>query len=244
MASDHPLKAVVAGVGPGRGLGGALCARFAREGHHVFVAGRTREKLEAVVAGIESAGGRATAVPCDVTREDSVLNLFDSVENTGNGKLDLAVYNVGNSTPGRIRDMEADYFEQSWKTLCYGGFLFGREVVRRMSPGTLIYTGASASLRGKAGYGAFNSGKAALRTFAQALAKENGPAGLHVAHVVIDGGIAGDKWFGRLDRPPDEETRKKFISLDGLTEAYWNIYRQSPQAWSFEVDIRTALETW
>ncbi|MCY3767958.1 MAG: SDR family NAD(P)-dependent oxidoreductase [Gammaproteobacteria bacterium] len=244
MASDHQLKAVVAGVGPRRGLGGALCARFAREGHHVFVAGRTREKLDAVVDGIESAGGSATAVQCDVTHEASVRDLFDSVENTGNGKLDLAVYNAGNSTPGRIREMEADYFEQAWKTLCYGGFLFGREVVRRMGPGTLIYTGASASLRGKAGYGAFNSGKAALRTFAQALAKENGPEGLHVAHVVVDGGIAGDKWFGRLGGPPDEEMLKKFVSLDGLTETYWNLYRQTPRAWSFEVDIRTSLEQW
>ena len=244
MVNENKLSALVVGVGPERGLGGALCKKFAANGHHVFVAGRSMDKLDLVVAAVENDGGNATAVVCDATSESSVISLFDAVVNSGHGPCDLAVYNVGNSTPGKIRDMEADYFEQAWKTLCLGGFLFGREVARRMDKGTLIYTGASASLRGKAGYGAFNSGKSALRTFAQALAKEHGPQGIHVAHVIIDGGIAGDKWFSRLDGDSDEELEKKFISLEGLAEAYWNIYQQSPQAWSFEVDIRTSLENW
>ncbi len=239
-------KAVVIGVGPENGLGGALCKRFAEEGHHVFVAGRTQEKLENVASVIAKSGGTATPVVCDATDENSVVGLFDTIESEGKGKLDLAVYNVGNSTPGKIREMEADYFVQAWRTLCLGGFLFSREITRRILPGngTLIFTGASASLRGKAGFSAFNSGKSALRTFAQALAKEYGSEGLHVGHVIIDGGIAGDKWFSRLEKAPDKEIMKQFVSLQGLADAYWNLYQQSPQAWSFEIDLRTSIESW
>jgi NAD(P)-dependent dehydrogenase (short-subunit alcohol dehydrogenase family) len=227
-------------------LGGELCKRFAAEGHQVFVAGRSKDKLESVAGIIRSGGGDAVAVVCDATDEAGIVALFDNVEATGGGMLDLAVYNVGNSTPGNIREMEADYFYKAWRTLCFGGFLFGREMTRRVLPGaaTLIYTGASASLRGKAGYGAFNSGKSALRILAQAMAKEYGPDGLHVAHVIIDGGIAGEKWFSRLDDKPDDEMIQKFISLEGLAQAYWSIYQQDPRAWSFELDLRTSLESW
>ena len=164
--------------------------------------------------------------------------------------LDLVVYNVGNSTPGKIRDMDADYFKQSWETLCFGGFLVAREVTRRMLPagGTLIFTGASASLRGKAGFAAFNSGKSALRTMAQALAKEYAGEGLHVAHVIIDGGIAGEKQFSRFSIDPGEsansEQLKNFISLEGLADAYWYLHTQKQQAWTFELDLRTSLENW
>ena len=115
--------------------------------------------------------------------------------------VDLAIYNAGNNTAGRILEMEADYFENSWRVVCFGGFLFGREALRRMVPqkrGTILFTGASASLRGRAGYGAFNSAKAGLRTFAQAMAKEYGPEGIHVGHVVVDGAVDGDKIRGRF----------------------------------------------
>jgi NAD(P)-dependent dehydrogenase (short-subunit alcohol dehydrogenase family) len=246
MGSVSKPKALVIGVGPERGLGGALCKRFADEGHDVFVAGRTLEKLEKIASTISLNGGLATPVTCDVTDENQVLQLFDTVHSTRDGSLDLVVFNVGNSTPGSIKNMQADYFADAWRMLCFGGFLVGREVSRRMQPQgcTLIYTSASASLRGKAGYGAFNSGKAALRTFAQALAKECAADGLHVGHVIIDGGIAGEKWFSRLDTPPDDEQLKKFISLDGLADAYWYLYKQDRQAWTFELDLRTAIESW
>ena len=239
-------KAIVLGVGPQRGLGGALCERFAAEGRHVFVAGRSPEKLELLAMKINAEGGSATPVVCDATNEQHVMELFDVAESVGTGQLELAVYNVGNSTPGRIENMEASFFEQAWRVLCFGGFLFGRECTRRMLPdgGTVLFTGASASLRGKAGFGAFNSGKAALRIMAMAMAKEYGPLGLHVGHVVIDGGIAGDKWFSRLDGEPSPEQLQKFISLDGLAEAYWNLHCQKPTAWSFELDLRTSEETW
>ena len=202
-STQYKPKALVIGVGAELGLGGALCKKFADQGHHVFVAGRTQSKLDQVTASISQSGGSAQSVVCDATDERSVIEMFDYLEQNGQGNLDLVVYNVGNSTPGKIRDMEVEYFTKAWKLLCLGGFLVSREVTKRMLPagGTIIFTGASASLRGKSGFSAFNSGKAALRTFAQALAKEYGPDGLHVGHVIIDGGIAGEKQLRRLDTP-------------------------------------------
>jgi len=250
MSHNEKPKALVIGVGAQPGLGSALCKRFADQGHQVFVAGRTQSKLDSVVSTITSSSGTAYALRCDATDEASVIELFAEVEKRGEGKLDLVVYNVGNSTPGRIREMDAEYFKRSWETLCFGGFLVAREATRSMLPagGTLIFTGASASLRGKAGFAAFNAGKAALRTMAQALAKEYAGEGLHVAHVIIDGGIAGEKQFSRHS-PGDGQAAnpgqlKKLISLEGLTDAYWYLYSQNQQAWTFELDLRTSLENW
>ena len=158
-------KAVIIGVGPDRGLGAQLCKRFAAEGLAVVVAGRTQVALDAVVADIERSGGKASSFVADATNEADVAALFDHA----GADVDLAIYNAGNNTAGRILDMDADYFEKSWRVVCFGGFLFGREALRRMVPqkrGTILFTGASASLRGRAGYGAFNSAKAGLRSFA------------------------------------------------------------------------------
>ena len=238
--------ALVFGVGAELGLGAALCLRFAREGYHVVACGRTPEKLERVIKLIHGSGGSASQQICDTTDEKSVLDLFDRLENSEITQLDLVVFNVGNNMPGNIREMDSAYFTDAWKTICLGGFLIAREVVRRFLPGdvTLIFTGASASLRGRAGFGAFNSAKAALRTFAQALAKEYGKEGLHVCHVVIDGGIAGQKWLDRNNGEMSEEQRKRLVSLEGLADAYWNLHQQKPEAWSFEIDVRTSLESW
>ena len=249
MTSTAPIsraKAVVVGVGPENGLGGALCKRFVDEGHHVFIAGRTQGKLENIARTIQQSGGMATSVVCDATDEQSVTHLFEEIEREGDGVLDLAVYNVGNSTPGNIREMDADYFENAWRLLCFGGFLVGREMTRRIpqAGGTLIYTGASASLRGRPGYAAFNAGKSALRTFAQALAKEYGAEGLHVAHVIVDGGIGGEKGLSRFESALDQESLNRYISLQGLTETYWNLYKQDSRAWTFEIDLRTSMESW
>jgi NAD(P)-dependent dehydrogenase (short-subunit alcohol dehydrogenase family) len=140
-------KAIVVGVGPEAGLGGALCKRLAERGLHVFVAGRTPEKVEAVVRTIRSAGGEATGVPTETTSEKAVIALFDRAEKEGKGKLDLVVYNAGNAAMGPLHDMEAEYFEAVWRVGCFGGFLVGREAVRRMLPnarGTVIFTGATA----------------------------------------------------------------------------------------------------
>lgn len=238
-------KALVIGVGALRGLGASIARRAAAGGLEVFVAGRTLARLEEVVGAIRRDGGSATAVVADATSEASVVGLFDQVTTTPGGRLELAVYNAGNNMPGQIAGMAADYFEQAWRIGCYGGFLFGREAARRMLPagGTLLFTGASASLRGRAGFGAFNAAKGALRLMAQALAKECGPAGLHVAHVVVDGGIDGDMLHSRA---PDfaQGAGERLIDLAGLAEAYWYLHGQPPRAWSFELDLRSRVEPW
>jgi len=233
--------AIVIGVGPDQGLGAQLCKRFAAEGLNVLVAGRTRSALDAVVADIVTAGGRAAAVVVDATSETDIVALFDMA----GADLELAIYNAGNNTPGRIIDMEAGYFEQSWRVVCFGGFLFGREAVRRMVPkgkGTLLFTGASASLRGRSGYGAFNSSKAGLRTLAQAMAKEYAGDGIHVGHVVVDGAIGGEKIKARFPETASREER--LISIEGIVDGFVFLHKQPPRAWSFELDVRTSHEKW
>jgi NAD(P)-dependent dehydrogenase (short-subunit alcohol dehydrogenase family) len=236
-------KAIVIGVGPLEGLGARLCQRFAAEGLEVIIAGRTREQLDRVVASIQAAGGTARAAVADATREEDVRALFELAGDT----LELAIYNAGNNTPGRIADMEAAYFEAAWRVGCFGGFLFGREAVRRFVPrgaGTLLFTGASASLRGRPGFGAFNSAKGALRNLAQAMAKEYGPEGVHVGHVLVDGAIAGDKIIKGVPAYAERLGTAGMIGLDGLVDAYVYLYRQPRTAWTFEVDVRTSVEKW
>lgn len=253
--------AIVVGVGPDRGVGGQLCRRFAGLGLKVLVAGRTRASLDKVVANVEADGGAAEAVVTDTTDERQVAALFDAAGDD----LTLAIYNAGNNAPGRIAEMDAEYFEQAWRICCFGGFLVGREAVRRflarepvpapasdgemhesgpVTRGTLLFTGASASLRGRANFGAFNSGKGALRNLAQAMAKEYGAEGVHVGHVVIDGGIAGEKLMTRFPDFAESLGPGGLVSLEGIVDAYEYLYRQPPTAWTFEVDLRTSVENW
>ena len=237
--------AIIAGVGPLDGLGAQLCVRFSQLNLHVVVVGRTKEKLDRVVQEIESAGGQATAAVCDTQQEDNVIQLFK--ESSQIGEIELAVFNVGNNFPGTIVDMEAEYFETAWRTVCLGGFYFGREAAKQMQAvgkGTILFTGASASLRGKTNFGAFNSSKAALRTFAQALAKEVGPEGIHVGHIIIDGPINGDKIKSRFPDYASKAGDEGMISIEGIVDAYEYMYRQQKTAWSFELDLRTAVEKW
>lgn len=236
-------RAIVIGVGPINGLGGALCSRFAELGLHVLVAGRTQASLDDVVAHITGAGGSAEAVVADATSEADIQRLFE----LAGEDLSVAIYNAGNNTPGKIIDMDADYFEQSWRVCCFGGFLFGREAVRtftRNDGGTLLFTGASASLRGRANFGAFNSSKGALRNMAQAMAKEYGAEGVHVGHVVVDGPIGGDKIMKRYPEYAKQLGEDGMISIDGIVDGFEYLYKQPRRAWSFEVDVRTSLENW
>ncbi len=237
-------SAIGMGVGPDRGLGAQLATRFAALGMHVFVAGRTQEKLDAVAGNIASMGGAATPVVTDATNEAAVIALFDRA--AVSGRIEVAIYNAGNNTPGPIIDMSAEYFTQSWQICCCGEFLFGREAIRRMhgGGGALLFTGASASLRGRAGFGAFNSSKAALRTLAQAMAKESGKDGIHVGHVVVDGAIYGEKIKQRFPDYYEKAGEEKMISIEAIVDAFEYLYRQPKTGWSFEVDVRTAVESW
>jgi NAD(P)-dependent dehydrogenase (short-subunit alcohol dehydrogenase family) len=186
--------AVVVGVGAELGLGAALCRRFASEGYHLLVGGRTQEKIEQVARAIAAAGGSAEAVLTDATREADVIRLFDKAFNPDEQRnpADLIVFNAGNNRRIDFRELSAEMFEDFWRVGCFGGFLVGREAARRLVPlgrGTVIFTGASASLRGKPGFAQFSAAKAGLRMISQSMAREFGPLGIHVAHSVIDGGI-------------------------------------------------------
>jgi NAD(P)-dependent dehydrogenase (short-subunit alcohol dehydrogenase family) len=236
--------AIVVGVGATLGLGARLCERFAREGLHVLAAGRTRERLEELVAKIGAAGGLATAVATDTTRETEVLRLFESADALAPGHLEIVAFNAGNNRARPLLEMEASFFEDTWRVVCFGGFLVGREAARRMAAqrrGTLFFTGASASLRGRPPFAAFASAKAGLRSLAQAMAREFGPQGVHVAHVVIDGGIAGE----RLQRFPDFVQAKGedgLLDLDAIAETFWTLHVQHRTAWTHELDLRPYKE--
>ena len=236
------MKTAIVSVGPLDGLGAQLCVRFARLGLHVLVAGRTQAKLDAVVDAIGGAGGSAQAVIADATLEADTERLFE----IAGSDLTVAIYNTGNNTPGRIADMSAEYFENSWRVCCFGGFLFGRAAINAFAGngGTLIFTGASASLRGRENFGAFNSSKGALRNLAQAMAKEYGRDGVHVGHVVVDGPIGGEKIKQGLPEYAAKLGDEGMIDIDGIVDGYVYLYQQPRQAWSFELDVRTSLEKW
>lgn len=238
--------AIVLGVGPEEGLGAVVSKQAAARGLHVFVAGRTLAKVSAVAAAIEAAGGHATPVQCDATDEAAVVALWRQAEAAG--PVDLAIYNAGNNMPGNVEGMEAAYFERCWRICCFGGFLFAREAAAHMLPrgeGTLLFTGASSSMRGRAGFAAFSSAKGALRNLAQSAAKEFGPKGIHVGHVVIDGGIGGEKLKTLAPQYAAQRAEEgRLIDLDGIAAIYMLMHGQPRAAWSFEIDVRTHAEPW
>jgi len=237
-------KALVIGVGPLNGLGGQLCRKIAQNNFEVFVAGRTKRSLDDVVNTILKDGNKAIPLVVDATDEDQIKNMIRDV---GPG-LDFAIYNVGNSRPGKIIEMDASYFRESWESGCFGGFLFAKEVIKTFlfekTAGTLIFTGASASLRGKSNFGAFNSAKGALRNLAQALAKEYAENSIHVSHVIVDGGLAGERIKQRLSDFEQRVKEGKLINIENVTDAYMFLYNQSKDAWTFELDLRTFQENW
>ncbi len=239
--------AVVVGVGAERGLGAALCRRIAAEGYHVLVAGRTPEKIAQVARTIREAGGSAEPAAVDATREGDVIRLFDAVMSPGNGHeaADLVVFNAGNNQRIDFRTLTAQQFEDFWRVGCFGGFLVGREAARRLVPlgrGTIIFTGASASLRGRPGYAQFAAAKAGLRMIAQSMAREYGPLGLHVAHVVVDGGIDGDRLHKAAPALIKERGEDGLLGIDAIAETYWHIHRQPRSAWTQETDLRPFKE--
>ena len=245
MGESESGVAIVVGVGAEAGLGARLCERFAREGLHVLAAGRTAGRVEALAEKIRASGGLATGVGTDTTSESDVLRLFERADALGPGSLALVAFNAGNNAMKDFLDMDARFFEDTWRVACFGGFLVGREAARRMvaqGRGTLVFTGASASLRGRPPFGAFASAKAGLRAIAQTMARGYGPRGVHVAHVVIDGGIAGE----RLARFADFVAAKGedgLLDLDAIADAFWMLHRQHRTAWTHELDLRPFKES-
>jgi NAD(P)-dependent dehydrogenase (short-subunit alcohol dehydrogenase family) len=244
---SHP-SGVIVGVGAENGLGAALCRCFAREGYHILVAGRTLEKIERVVLSIRETGVSAEAVETDTTREEDVVRLFDGAMSPGASRepADLVVFNAGNNQFIDFRKLTAEQFAQFWRVGCFGGFLVGREAARRMVPlgrGTIIFTGASASMRGKPGFAHFAAAKAGLRVISQSMAREFGPSGIHVAHVVIDGGINGERLRKGVPAMVAERGEDGLLGIDAIAENYWHIHRQQRSAWTQEIDLRPFKET-
>lgn len=239
--------AIVVGVGAEDGLGAAVCRRFAKEGLHVCVGGRTQEKIDAVAKTITTAGGAATAIATDTTKPDDVIRLFDAAEQTGGGPLTAVIYNAGNNHFEDLREMDPQVFERIWRVTCFGGFLVGREAARRIvgqRDGTLIFTGATSAIKGRPPSGAFASAKGGLRLLAQAMAREYSPLGLHVAHVIIDGAIFGERIKSRFPQALDALGEDGMLNIDAIADAYWFVHTQHKTAWTHELDLRPYKETW
>ena len=237
--------AVVVGVCAQQGLGGALARRFAQEGLHTFVAGRTGEKLEAVVSGIQASGGRASAVLTDTTESEQVEALLDQAVRDG-GSLDLVAYNAGSNQFSPLLEMSDDFFEGLWRTCCFGGFLVGREAARRMvaqGSGSILYTGATASMRARPPFTAFAAAKSALRSLAHGMAREFGPQGIHVGHVIVDGVIDGDMVNERFPGIREAKGETGMLDIAAIADAFWSLHTQDPSAWTLELDLRPYRES-
>jgi len=231
--------ALIVGVGASRGLGAAAARKFAKEGLHVVLAGRTADKVEKVANEIRAAGGSAQAVIGDGSIESDAARFVATAEE--HGSLELVLHNAGSNRRDPFLDLEVDNFEALWREHCLGGFLTGRESARRMAPrgkGTILFTGASGSLRGRALFAAFSSAKAGLRAVAQSMARELGPNGIHVAHIVIDGGIEGDRLLVAFPGRQNEKGADGLLSIDVIAETYWQIHLQQRSAWTHELDLR------
>jgi NAD(P)-dependent dehydrogenase (short-subunit alcohol dehydrogenase family) len=237
-------SAIVIGVGASEGLGAALCRRFAAEGLHVAVGGRTREKIEAVASEVEAAGGRALPVVMDATSPGDVARVFDAIEEAS-GVPELVAYNAGNNRFRPLLEMDDAFFEDLWRICCFGGFLAGREAARRMLPGggSLLFTGATASLRARPPFTAFASAKAALRALAHGMAREFGPLGLHVGHVVIDGVVGGEQVKGRFPQIVERLGEDGVLHIDAIADAFWTLHTQHRSAWTLELDLRPYKES-
>ncbi len=241
--------AVVIGVGAEAGIGAAVCRRFAKEGYRTFIGGRTPAKIERVAETIRGSGGVAEPVTMDVTSERDVLALFDRALPLGAGRdgADAVVFNsAALNRPMDFLTLSAEQFEEVWRQNCLAGFLAGREAARRLVPlgrGSVFFTGASGSLRGRPAFAQFAAAKSGLRMVAQSMAREFGPQGLHVAHVVIDGGVAGDRLMTAVPTMAERLGEDGMLGVDAVAENYWQIHRQPRSAWTHEIDLRPFKET-
>jgi len=239
-------KPVALVVGAGDATGSAISRRFAQEGYVACVTRRSADRLQALVDSIVAAGGEAHGFGCDARKEDEVVALVADIESRI-GDIEVFVFNIGANVPCSLLEETARKYFKIWEMACYAGFLNGQAVAQRMAQrrrGTIIFTGATASLRGAANFAAFAGAKHALRALAQSMARELGPLNVHVAHVIIDGAI--DTAFIR-DNFPDVYARRNedgILAPDHIADAYWFLHSQPRDAWTFELDLRPWSERW
>ena len=235
-------------IGAGDATGGAIARAFAAEGLTACVNRRERnaDALEALAQSIRGEGYRARAFPADARNEEAMIALFDQVE-AEVGPVEVAVFNIGANVNFPIAETTVRVYTKVWEMACLGGFLMGREAAKRMSPrgrGTIIFTGATASLRGGSGFSAFSGAKGALRMLAQSMARELGPKGIHVAHTIIDGAI--DTEFIKGRHPDFDNAKAQELILDpgAIAANYVMLHKQPRSAWTHELDLRPWGEKW
>ncbi len=238
-------KRAILVVGAGDATGSAIARRFAREGYVACMTRRNAEKLAPVVDAIVAAGGEAHGFGSDARKENEMVALIECIEREI-APIEVAVFNIGANVRFGITETTARVYHKVWEMACFAGFLMGREAAKAMLPrqrGTIIFTGATASIRGREGFAAFAGAKHALRALAQSMARELGPKGIHVAHPVIDGAI--DTEFIRTNFPERYTLKEQggIVSPESIAEAYWQIHSQPRDAWTHEMDLRPWMET-
>lgn len=239
-------KQVALVIGAGDALGGAVARRFAREGFVACVVRRNGDKLAPLVDAIRAEGGTAAPFGVDARKEEQMIDLVRRIERD-QGAIEVAVFNIGANVRFPIRETTSRVYFKVWEMGCFAGFLMGREAAKVMVPrgrGTILFTGATASVRGRDGFAAFAGAKHGLRALAQSMARELGPHGIHVAHTLIDGAI--DTAFIR-DNFPERYALKAedgILDPDAIAENYWQLHRQHRSAWTHELDLRPWREQW
>lgn len=240
MPARHASVAV---IGAGDYIGAAIARRFAAEGYTVFAGRRNGDKLEPLRHEIEAAGGTIVTRSLDARDEEQVIAFLAEAENTA--PLEVCIFNVGANVNFPFLETTSRVFRKVWEMACFGGFLAGREAARHMLPrgsGSIFFTGATAGLRGGSGYAAFASAKFGLRALAQSAAREFGPQGIHVAHLVIDAGV--DTAWVRERRGSEPVKPGELMRPEAVAEAYWALHQQPRDAWTFEQEIRPFAEKW
>ena len=238
-------KKAILVIGAGDATGGAIAKRFAKEGYIACVTRRTLDKLQPLVDQIRAEGGEAHGFASDARKEEDMISLVQQIERDI-APIEVAVFNIGANVRFGITETTTRVYTKVWEMACLGGFLMGRETAKVMLPrgrGTIIFTGATASLRGSAGFSAFAGAKHALRALAQSMARELGPKGIHVAHPVIDSAI--DTAFIRDNFPERYATKDQdgIVQPSSIANAYWNLHQQSRDAWTHEMELRPWMET-
>lgn len=239
------MRSTVLIVGAGDNLGAAIARRFGREGFHV-VATRRRGDLSGLVDQIRSTGGEASGILSDARDEQSVIDLVNRIE-ADLGPISACVFNVGGNVRFPIGETTSRVYRKVWEMCAFAGFLVGREVaqaMRQRGKGTILFTGASASLRGQAGFAAFAGGKHALRALAQSMARELGPEGIHVAEVIIDGLIDNPTTRELFPEAYTSRLPDGIVLPEDAAEAFWQLHKQPRTAWTFEMDLRPYKEPW
>lgn len=239
-------KGVALVIGAGDATGGAIARRFAAGGYTVCVTRRDAAKLQPLIDAIHAAKSSAHGFACDARNEQEVVALVEQIEQDV-GPIEVLAFNVGVNARASILDETAERYFRLWETNCLAAFLNGREVAKRMvarGRGTILFTGATASLRGSATFASFAGAKAALRALAQSMARELGPRGIHVAHVVVDGGI--DTEFIRTNFPERYALKSQdgILNPEHIAQNYWYLHQQPRDAWTFELDLRPWMERW